>query len=171
MANRVVRRGRSFAPRGPKRKSQWIGSADQGDVAVGANASVIVQSNAGLANVTIVRTRGLFSWKPSTFSASSIQLGAVGMGIVSDQAFAAGAASIPGPWTDPEWSGWFWWQAFSYRNQFDTAIGQQMVGQDIVVDSKAMRKVEINEVVVMMAETFAVAGVIAGAFRQLVKLP
>ncbi len=155
-----------------KRVSQWVGSADQGGFSVASNTSVIVMSNATLSTTTIVRLRGLFLVRPSDYSADLDMQGALGIGMVSDQAFAAGAASIPGPWTDPDWDGWFVWQPWALRNEFASAVGNQTADSALVqiLDSKAMRKVKANETLVVMAESQAGAVIVETPFRLLVKL-
>ncbi len=123
MANQFRGRGRiGAAVRRPKRVTQWLGSADQGFVSVGGGAKLLIQSNATLGNTTIVRVRGVVSVQPDTSAADFDVLGAYGIGIVSDQAFAAGAASLPGPWSDPDWSGWLVWSAILNGTACDSAI-------------------------------------------------
>ncbi len=93
------------------------------------------------------------------------------MGLVSDQAFAAGAVSIPGPWSDPDWGGWFVWIPWSFRFEFVSGTGIQMPGSvQIPIDSKAMRKVQPNETLVVMLESQSAAVTVAASFRMLVKL-
>ncbi len=142
-------------------------------MAVASNTSVILQQNAGLGNTTIVRVRGLLSVQPDAYSVDLNVQGALGMGIVSDQAFAAGAASIPGPWSEPDWGGWFVWQAWASRLEFLSAVGvlfSDASERTYMIDSKAMRKVEPNETVVVMAESQAGGVNIHSPFRMLVKL-
>ncbi len=162
---------RRFPARGgaPKRRSSWVGSADQGVVAVAGNASVILQSNATLIDTTIVRTRGILDVRPSTTGTSQQVLGAFGMLIVSDQAFAAGAGSVPGPWTDQD-ADWFVWEAISYLWEVTTDVGR-LLGPVRHIDSKAMRKVNQNETVVVVYESQATAVNVGSPFRMLVKLP
>jgi len=157
-----------------KRQLQWVGSADQGFVAIGANASVLHQSNGTLAGTTIVRTRGGFSVIPASRDVDLEVIGAIGMGIVSAQAFIAGAASIPGPFSDADWSGWLYWSPFQYLFESTTDIGRLILGTTgagaEVIDSKAMRKVQANEVLVVMVESQAGAFLASINFRMLLKL-
>jgi len=157
-----------------KRQLQWVGSADQGFVAVGANASIIHQSNATLGGTTIVRTRGGFSLAPASRAVTLEVIGAIGIGLVSDQAFAAGAGSIPGPFTDSDWSGWLYWAPFQYLWEVTTDIGRAVIGPNqgggAEIDSKAMRKVQANETLVVMVESQAGAFTAAINFRMLLKL-
>ncbi len=157
-----------------KRQLQWVGSADQGYVAIAAGATVIQQSNATLVGSTIVRTRGGFSILPDTFEVDKNIIGAIGIGLVSDQAFAAGAASVPGPWTDQDWSGWLYWSPFQYHWDVTTDIGRLVVGVAgagaEVIDSKAMRKVQANETVIVVVESQSSALQASVNFRMLLKL-
>ena len=168
MAHRV--RSTRGAVRGAKRLTQWVGSADQGTVAIAAGASAIQQSNATLGATTVVRTRGVLDVRPQGFSADIEVIGAMGIASVSDQAFAAGAASIPGPFTDSDWSGWWVWEAFSYRFELTTDVGRLIIPERMVIDSKAMRKIEPNETVVVMVESQAAAFAASVHFRMLLKL-
>ncbi len=168
-------RGHGFRRSGPRRQTQWVGQADQSYVAVGAGAKVIIASfspsGVGFDKPTVVRTRGEVSVSPAVMSADTIQIGAYGLAIVSDQAFAAGAASIPGPWSDSDWGGWFVWRSFSYRFEFNDATGIMLPSSvQYEIDSKAMRKVGDNETIVLMAESQAIAFDISMPLRVLVKI-
>jgi len=154
---------------GAKRQSDWINSADQGYVVVGANASVLHQSAAAIGNNTIIRTRGLVSVN-TTSEADTEVVGAYGMGIVTAQAFAAGAASIPGPFTDADWDGWFVHGYWSYRLELAGTAGTLLIDSvEMPIDSKAMRKINGSEVLVVMCESQADACRVAINFRMLLK--
>ena len=98
-------------------------------------------------------------------------MGAWGMGIVIAQAFAAGAASIPGPFTNADWDGWFAHGYWSYRSMEAGTPGNLLIA-DVreAIDSKAMRKVLDLNVVVVMAESQSDAVRVAINFRMLLKL-
>jgi len=154
--------------------STWVGPADQAFVAIGAGAKVIVASfdpaAAGLLSPTIIRTRGEVS-VGSVATGSTEITGAYGMCIVTDTAFAAGAGSIPGPWSDSGWDGWFVWRSFNFTVVSATGTGFQSDAYlRHEVDSKAMRKITDDETVVLMAETASVAARISMATRELYKL-
>ena len=169
MANSSRSRG-LVRSRAQKRVTAWVGSADQGLVAVGGGAKVLVQSNATLIDTTIVRVRGTLGVRPNDSSADQNVVGAYGIGIVSDQAFAAGAASMPGPWSDKDWGGWLVWMAIGFRYEFISGTGALLGSVQQIIDSKAMRKVQQNETVVAVAESQAVAFDIYDPWRMLVKL-
>ncbi len=162
--------GHGFRTRAAKRLTTWVGSADTGGSVIAAGTKVILQSNATLGDTTIVRVRGMLDPRPNVFSQDIDVVGAFGMGIVSDQAFAAGVASVPGPFTDPDFD-WFVWMGFSWRSEFTTDIGRLIGSVPQVIDSKAMRKVNQNQTVVIVAEGQGDALFVNAVFRMLVKLP
>ena len=169
---------RQFTSRGPRRKTSWIASADQGFVTIATNTSVLHQSFSvspaapGGSEPTLVRTRGLISIHPSVFNADLEVVGAVGMGVISDQALAVGASAIPGAWTDAGSDIWFVWQPLALNFEFGSAVGTEVQGAvQFPFDSKAMRKLHDGESMVVMVESQAGAFDCAVSFRQLLKLP
>ncbi len=166
-------RGRQFG-RTQKRQSTWIGQADQDVIAVGSGSSVIISSfspsGAGLLHPTIARTRGIVYVAPQSFAADLGPGGAYGVCIVSDEAFAAGATSIPRPFTDSNWGGWFVWRSFRHQLEFGDNSGKMQWQGSTEVDSKAMRKVGDNETIVMMAESQTGAINVAMHLRMLMLL-
>ena len=173
MARRPFRGPASALRQGQRRKTTWIGIADQAFVSVSANSSAIIQSFEIDGNfdepITVVRVRGALQVVPQTFATDQNIIGALGVGIVSDQAFAAGAASIPGPWTNSSWDGWFLWQPVTYFFEVTTDIGR-LVFPQFTLDSKAMRKVEANETIVTMFESQGPAVSVSAPTRLLIKL-
>jgi len=169
----MARRSRIVA-RGSARKTTWIGPADQGFVSVGTAGNVILSSfdpaANGLPQPTIVRSRGIVTVVPTVFPGDIEIEGAFGIAVVSDQAFAAGQASIPGPWTESGWDGWFVWGTFAVAYEEETNAGMMLSSVSQVVDSKAMRKVHDNETIVLMAEARGIAFRIAMQIRMLAKL-
>ena len=171
MPHRRSRSGFASTPR----QVQWIGPADQGYFAVAATTSVIVASFTPLTNgimvkPTIVRTRGNVSHRPSVNSADVAYVGAIGVCVVSQEAFTAGAASIPRPHDDADWGGWLVWRSFSESLDVTTDIGRLINSNSFEVDSKAMRKMGINDVMVTMAESQSGAYDISDQMRHLFKL-
>ena len=102
----------------------------------------VVLSTESLA--TIVRIRGFWDcWLTAGDAANAGFEGAIGLGLVSDEAFAAGAASVPGPISEVDWDGWMFHQFFNVKTQgaFNVASGLNMAYQRISIDCKAMRKI------------------------------
>ena len=64
---------------------------------------------------------------------------AVGIGIVTNEAFAIGATAIPGPISEADWDGWMYHRFFDlHKGLADTTDGSSAI--EFEVDSKAMRK-------------------------------
>ena len=91
--------------------------------------------------VTIIRLRGEFLAFLTAAGAAEGFSGAVGIGICTDEAFAAGVTAVPGPVDESDWDGWMWHSFFHVFEGF-SAAGDGSVIQSIrlPVDSKAMRK-------------------------------
>jgi len=119
---------------------------------------------------TVVRTRGEVMIHPSSSAADISVIGAYGLCVVTSDALAAGAASIPGPFDDADWEGWFVWRSFGIRFESITQAGVLLNAVHHEVDSKAMRKVGTNEAVVLMAESQVGAFTISMPLRLLIKL-
>ncbi len=176
---------RNFNPqavrvRAPRRATDWAASAEPVETAVAGNTKVLLQrltaaqlpSEIGVPT-TVVRTRGqLYGRVLESVVADTESWGALGMAVVTEVAAAAGAASIPGPLTDSFWDGWFLYVFISVALRFDDATGISTPTQVRVdFDSKAMRKIEDNESLVVMFETGASSNqiVIMEHFRTLLK--
>ena len=110
------------------------------------------------------------SIRPTSEAANGEFTGAIGSCIVSAEALAAGVASIPEPFTDADWGGWFMWRPFAYRYEFQSAIGTNYGNWTFEIDSKAMRKISPNEAVVTVVESFAGAFDVNNPLRTLIKL-
>ncbi len=106
-------------------------------------------SNPGIGE-TVRRTRGWMSMISDQSAAVEVVTGAWGMVVVTDLAFAAGAASIPGPVTDASDDGWFVWEAFI--GEMGVASNSTPDNAGRVFDSKAMRRVEEGFTVAIMVE-------------------
>ncbi len=162
---------------GKKRATTWLAPAPQNVIAVASTGTAIIASFDAFANglprPTVVRNRGEVTVRPQAFSSDVAISGAFGIGIVSDSAFAAGAASVPSPFSDANWGGWFVWQSFSMLLEVSTDVGRLGVtesGAHYQVDSKAMRKIGDDETLVMVAESQSGAFNIAMHIRTLLKL-
>ncbi len=172
MANRSS--VRTFPRRSVKRKTVWVGTAIQGSVAIGSGLSVAVSSFSpsalGILAGTVVRTRGLVEFRPQAFGVDLTYDGAYGLAVVSDEAIAAGAASIPRPFDDDDWPGWLVHGYYMGHFEFQSGVGIMMVSGQQVIDSKAMRKVGLNETLVWMVESNSSAVDVILHARVLMKL-
>jgi len=104
-------------------------------------------------DVTVVRTRGLFSaFLRSATAVGDGFFGAVGIGIVTQKSFAIGSTAMPGPLTEVDWEGWLFHSFFDIRAVTATiADGVNAVKTvlQMEIDSKAMRKFEGDSTVSM----------------------
>ncbi len=164
-------RQRGFRHQRSSRLTQWIGPADQAYITVATTVAGIISSVSFEEPVTVMRARGMFSLKVTDPSTDENIVGAVGMAVVSTEAFTAGVASVPEPYTDADWGGWFVWRSFGYGWDVTTDIGRQWSSRDFEIDSKAMRKVSPNETVIIVVESVVGAIDVLPAIRMLVKLP
>ena len=177
MANRIVRS--SFAGRRSKRATDWaIGANSTGGITVPAASKVLLigfsaATLAPQAPATIVRTRGVLTIFSDQGAAAENQIGAFGIALVNDTARALGPTAIPGPSSVSLWDGWFVFQEFHQNFTFGSAVGTQQggAGMSYVLDSKAMRKFEGDQGLVVMIENgHATHGLaVMFGFRMLVK--
>ena len=165
----TAQRARSFARKGTRRLIQWIGPADQGFVSVASAGAILLFNFAITEPVTVVRVRGQVAIEMANAANLNV-IGAIGMVIVSAEAFAAGVASVPEPFSNADWGGWFVWRSFSYRMAVGDQTGFRVISRDFEIDSKAMRKVSPNEVIVMVVEFQAGAFSVSAPLRMLLKL-
>ena len=121
---------------------------------------------------TIVRTRGLLVARSDQVAASEFFSIAYGDIIVTDQAVAAGVGSVPTPAAEPQ-SDWHVFERLSGQFDFGTGVGFQIDSVERVIDSKAMRKVDLGEDLIGVQEVTLVSdgGVTLNSFtRVLIKL-
>ena len=156
------------------RQSVWIGiTLLQVALVAGSKTMVLSLNAAALAArpFTIIRTRFLLQYTSDQLAASEAPQANFGIIVVSDQAVAAGAASVPGPTTNTD-APWFVHEGLIADFIFGDGTGFHTAGGYVTkVDSKAMRKVGQNEDVAFMVEQRAALGaIIALQGRMLVKL-
>ncbi len=147
--SRVVVAGRS------RRETLWFGGPDETVWTGVAAGAVDFQSSLNVASLalrpfTIVRVRGLLMLRSDQIAAIEEPFGAFGLAVVSDQAVAAGVASLPSPITDQASDLWFSYTFCAATWQFNTSGAASPTPFEI--DSKAMRKVEDGMNIVSMFE-------------------
>ena len=154
-----------------RRKTEWSGPAAQGFQAVATTGAILLDSQQFQSTVTMVRTRGMVTIRPETSAADLEIVGAIGVALVSNEAFLAGIASIPEPFTDAEWGGWLLWRSFNYFVDFSDATGVGYPNWSFEIDGKAMRKIAPNDTMVTIVESQGGAFRVAAPLRRLFKLP
>ena len=74
---------------------------------------------------------------------------AMGMCVVSENAFGVGVTAIPAPITDIQWDGWIWHSSHGHITSLSTTEEHRITGARIIpIDSKAMRKLKNTDVLV-----------------------
>jgi len=171
----LPRRRTPFVRAKSDRQSVWIGF-DISETAVGGNTVVLVgvlnAAALALRPFTVVRSRLEILWNSDQFTATEEIHGAFGAIIVSDQATAAGVASIPDPITNSD-APFFIYEPFITRFNFLTSAGfESNGGFHQTVDSKSMRKVGSNEDLAFVAvnSDAAHSAVVSITGRVLIKL-
>ena len=147
-----TRSRRGFTPRRVKRAAPaWGFLGSTTELTIASDTKVLlgsfILSNPPLGE-TILRTRCMLSVKSDQTTVVEPQMGAFGLIVVTDRAVAAGAASIPGPFTDGGDDGWFVHQTI-VQNSFSNS---QTGTKTYEFDSKAMRKVEDGGEIAIMIE-------------------
>ena len=166
----MARRHSSSRPVSSPRLTQWVGPADQGFLSVASAGATLLASFQPVDRVTVIRVRGQVSIIPEDFTADIEIIGAFGIMVVSNEAFAAGVTSIPEPFSNGD-GDWMVWRSFSYRFEFGSGnSGFAFPDWYFEIDSKAMRKIGPNQVMVLIAESQAGAYQISVPVRTLIKL-
>ena len=169
---------RRFVPQRVRRPTFWEGAGLNLTVTTGASVSATVVSEAQLEQVpnpTLVRIRGsLLVLVTAAAATPSSCVAFLGIKVVQAAALAAGAPAVP--FTDIG-SDWVWWQAVGMNLAGGTVAAPNSDGSTIVhrveIDSKAMRKIKGNEVLVFVAQNVVATSTqtfdVDGGMRVLLK--
>jgi len=144
---------RSNVRRTPNRG--WAGSVASVGTSIAANSRVLLSSfaldNDGI-DETILRVVGSFGIASDQVAASELQLGAVGMCVVTDAAVAVGITALPDPVTDAGDDVWFFYKSFSFSFEVISAVGiRPDMTHMLEFDQKAKRIVHSGQSVVIVA--------------------
>ena len=146
------RSGRRFSS-SPKRTTIWNDGPQSTTVqsVVGAGNTIWNLGQTSLGGVTIVRIRGEFCFwqRLATAIGDGFVRAAIGIGIVTTDAFAVGATAMPSPLGDVDWGGWMYYQAFGPivgESTTEVFRGPMMAVRQ-QIDTKAMRKIQPNETI------------------------
>ncbi len=151
-------RRRGFVRGGPRRQTQWVAQQPLVDLVTGTGVNLVAIGNAALLELrpfTIVRTHLYWSIQSDQIIASEDQVMAIGCAVVSEQAAAAGVASVPTPVTDQGSDLWYLWDFMSSSYEFhnNTGTDAQFLGNYHRIDSKAQRRVEDGENTITVLES------------------
>ena len=167
--------------RGPRRKTSWIIGPNQAKTSKSASGSSIWSTGVatGQDGNTIVRIRGQIAGVLSlvTTVGDAFDNSAFGIGLVTEEAFAAGAASMPSPLVDDDWDGWMWHQYLGPLIGLSTTELGVTPSESFRfnIDSKSMRKFDegwtVFGAIELGTETGAATLTWGGRTRMLIKLP
>ncbi len=159
MPNLRTSRKSGLVLRGGSRRRQtlWLADTDPTGFTLLAAGTAVLQNSLNAAALslrpfTVVRSRGLLSIISDQQTASEEPLGAVGGIVVTDQASAAGVASVPTPSSESS-SDWFFYEYFCSTAVLLSSVGWvEPTVMNVPIDSKAMRKVDLGEDLIMVLE-------------------
>ena len=144
-------------------------AANGGPVSLASSLSDLAGTNveATVDGITLIRTRGelLLGLKTAAAAQNGFH-GAFGIGKATKAAVTAGAASIPTPITEEAWDGWLYHRYFSIISPGPIAAAtaaqealqanSTLAAVRIEVDSKAMRKWDVNEAMFAVIEVIEI---------------
>ncbi len=124
--------------------------------------------------MTVVRIRGAVSIWLEAVTTIGDAFGdvALGIGIVSADAFAIGQSAMPSPLSDPDWD-WMWIQylgAMIGRSTTEAELTGPLGEVRVEIDTKAMRKVHPNETVFGVIETEDETGAVTLSFSAMTRM-
>ena len=163
---------RSFTQtRGAKRKSEWFQFQDVAVTNTGNSSTLVFSLNAAALAVrpfTVVRTHFAFYLESDQAAGHETQAASWGAVVVGDQAVLVGITALPLPDTDLGSSLWF-----AHKTMYADGVALTDVttpGKYFEVDSKAMRKIEMGDDIVIVVENMMSSGwTMRMAGRMLVK--
>ncbi len=125
-----------------------------------AAATLAGGSLAFAAPATILRVRGMVMVNQDGATDGATQFVTMGLGIVSTDAVAAGAASLPDPGDEPEYP-WLYWLSVPLRSAIisGSTVGDIASSARIELDTKAMRRVKPGQSLVMVYQTTTASAV------------
>ena len=176
MGRIFTNRKSGFIQRGGRmrRESRWLDVPTVEATLAGAPTAVITNSltaiELALRPFTVVRSRLSLLVNSDQSAATETYGAAIGMAVVSDQAAAIGVTAVPTPITDQASDLWFLYELAFGRLQFKDATGIVEVGQLQLIDSRAMRKVEDGQDLVIVVENTIAGAVTTSGGRVLIKL-
>ena len=177
MAHRNVIRSPSRFAGKPRRETVWFQFTPAASSLATTGSAIFFTLNAAalaLRPFTVVRSHFLFSQRSDQLAVTEVSFVGYGIAVVSDQASAIGVTAVPTPITDLGSDLWLL-HAMNFTDFiFSSAVGfEEHEAQNLRVDSKAMRKVDVGQDLVVVAESSSLstdAKIVVMGGRMLVKL-
>ena len=128
-------------------------------LATNTSAAIVFSLNAAalaLRPFTIVRTHWELFLMSDQASTQEQQTVGVGLAVVSDQAVAVGVSAVPTPVLEAASSMWFL-HRYLFADE-SSLVDNPKPGSRLSIDSKAMRKVEVGQDIVVVVEGGGIFG-------------
>ena len=177
MARRRSQRGSNRAS-GVRRQTSWeegVGGTSSAQFAASGSAIVGSGVQPTTDGLTLVRTRGFVELVLTTITANlDGYSGGIGIGVVNTNAFGVGVSAVPLPLTEMQWDGWLWHQLFAFHGPAGGTLGHPGANLRFEIDSKAMRKVGLEDTIFASIEVVETGTAVMSYFldsRMLFKLP
>ncbi len=156
--------------RGARLRKIWCRVVANGVNATAVQAAYLscAVAESGLADATVLRSRGEFLITAVPDAANDEAVLGIGIIIVNQTALDIGGTALPGPIADANSDAWLYHSFVPLDGTTLTAADPQAIGVNVrvPVDSKAMRRVAADQAVVFMIElnqaTFASVTIIGG---------
>jgi len=158
--------------RGARRLTSWVGLGPVSVTVTGEGGTILAAGNAALLAkrpFTIIRLHLEVHIRSDQSAALEAFGGAVGVAVVSDQSVAVGVSAVPTPFTDDSSDLWMLHQWIMGASGTSTD-GQ--FGSLYSIDSKAMRKVNDDQDIIVVHELSSTLGegqILRMAGRMLIK--
>ncbi len=156
-----------------RRLTSWFEFAPVAVSMDGVGGTIIFSLNAAalaLRPFTIVRSRFEIDLRSDQAAAIELQRVGLGMAVVSDQASGVGVTAVPTPITDMASDLWFVYQLI-YADE-SNLTDRTRPSTKMAIDSKAMRKVDIGQDLVIVGEASGLSNgtILTVGGRMLVKV-
>jgi len=138
---------------GQRRATEWIALSVPWQSQLGGKDLIAFFTQAeleALVPFTITRTVGIFGWAhDEDFILDQDVYGAIGFAVVRENARSVGGGAVPGPLTNVGDDVWYLHRFFSgFVESINTASG----GTNLILDSRAQRKVVDGDALIFMSE-------------------
>ena len=171
-----IRYTRSRGRLGAKRQTQWI-SVDTVETTLSGSPSAVIQNSLNTIALafrpfTIVRVRGVMFIRSDQVTNTETYGVDLGFAVVSDQAVGIGVSAVPTPLTDKGSDLFFLYEQLFDRIEESGGAGTGVptsTGRFAQFDSKAMRKVETDQDVIVVVENELAGALVVTSGRMLIK--
>lgn len=145
--------------RGPRQRKHWHNIPGGPITFTAAGTAIGGSFGSDDDPATVLRMLGEYTitFTPNPVGLDSCIIG-IGIGVVSSDAAAVGAAAVPDPDGDPEYPWLYWASHPMFSTGTDPAVGAQAASVRRSFDSGSMRKMKPKESLIFVAEYVDITG-------------